>query len=100
MSKDMIEPIPWTGAGSVPPGSGVLPQPARPRGRVGLVAGSLALVLGMGVGGVAVTQLSLGAHQGSGSVTSQTQGGDDAGEGAGTVAPPPAAAGGGEREED
>jgi hypothetical protein len=100
MGNDKIEPIPWLGEGSVPPGSGVLPEPARPRGRVGLVAGSLALALGMGVGGVAVSQLSLGEQAGSGITTTQT-GGDDAGaaQGTGTAAQPQPVTGE-ERDED
>jgi hypothetical protein len=100
MNHDDVHPIPWLGEGSVPPGAGGPPRPTRPRGRIGLVAGSLALVLGMGVGGVAVSRLSLGTEQaGSGTGTSQTRGGDDT-----RQAPAPGssvpAGGGEEREED
>lgn len=109
MNDNDVHPVPWLGEGSVPPGGSLPPRSPRPRGRVGLLAGSLALVLGMGVGGVAVSQLSLGTHPAPGvdssqtpnQTPSQTQGGDDAGaaEGSGATAQAPAA-GGEERDED
>jgi hypothetical protein len=90
MSNDDVHPIPWLGEGSVPPGAGEPPRPTRPRGRIGLVAGSLAIAIGMGVGGVAVSQLSLGQQAGSG--TSQSQGGNETSQAPapGTAAQPPA----------
>jgi hypothetical protein len=95
-----VHPIPWLGEGSVPPGAGGPPRLTRPRSRIGVVAGSLALVLGMGVGGVAVSRLSLGTEQaGSGTGTSQTQGGDDTRQAPDASVPAPAG-GGEEREED